>query len=45
MTNKIRMGSWISTICWLRPVLKSLAAPSMTPKSEVMLCGNFEPHP
>ena len=45
MTNRRRTGSWISTICHGRPVRRSLAAPSITPSSEVMLCGSFVPQP
>ena len=45
MTNSRRTGSWISTICHGSPVRRSLAAPSITPSSDVMLCGSFVPHP
>ena len=38
-----RVGSWISTICHGRPVRKSLCAPSITPSSDVTLCGSFVP--
>ncbi len=44
-TNRIRTGSWISTICQGKPVLKSLAWPSITPTSPVTLWGSFVPHP
>ena len=40
-----RVGSWISTICHGRPVRRSLCAPSMTPRSDVTLCGSFVPQP
>ena len=40
-----RVGSWISTICQGRPVRRSLCAPSMTPSSDVTLCGSFVPQP
>ena len=40
-----RTGSWISTICQGSPVRRSLAAPSMTPSSDAMLCGSFVPQP
>ncbi len=45
MTNRMRTGSWISTICHGSPVRRSLPAPSITPKSDVMLCGSFVPQP
>ena len=45
MTNRIRIGSWISTICQGSPGRRSLAAPSITPNSDVMLCGNLVPQP
>ena len=45
MTNKTRIGSWISVICAERPVRKSLVAPSITPNSETMLWGSFDPQP
>jgi hypothetical protein len=44
-TMSSRTGSWISTICHGRPVLKSLAAPSITPSSDATLCGSLVPHP
>ena len=40
-----RVGSWISTICHGSPVRRSLCAPSMTPSSDVTLCGSFVPQP
>ena len=45
MTFNRRTGSWNSIICQGRPVRRSLAAPSMTPTSAVMLCGSFVPLP
>jgi hypothetical protein len=45
MTMSSRTASWISTICHGSPVRRSLAAPSITPSREVMLCGSFVPHP
>ena len=44
-TNRMRIGSWISTICQGSPGRRSLAAPSITPSSDVMLCGSFVPQP
>jgi len=40
-----RTGSWISTICHGRPARRSLCAPSITPSSEVTLCGSLVPQP
>ena len=45
ITNRIRIGSWISTICQGRPVRRSLAAPSMTPSRADTLCGSLVPQP
>src|SRR5690348_9428795 len=43
--NVSRVGSWISTICQGKPVRRSLCAPSITPSSDVTLCGSFVPQP
>ena len=45
MTKRLRSGSWISTICQGSPGRRSLAAPSITPSSDVMLWGSFVPQP
>ena len=45
ITNKSRIGSWISTPCQGSPERKSLDAPSMIPNNDVTLCGSLVPHP